>query len=104
MLGYEPLVDKMIVIAGQDFSHFFGVDQLDPFPTGTELVLKILARDDGEQLGAWPAISVQPSGALVQITADDLDPIPDGAVFRVYVTYPDEQDLCWYRGRIWRRT
>lgn len=104
MLGYEPIVEKMIIIQGQDFSHFFGVEDVAPFPSGTELVLKILTRDDGEQLGAWPAIAVEPGGALVQISADDLEVVPDGAVFRVFVTYPDEQDVCWYRGRIWRRS
>jgi hypothetical protein len=103
MLGYEPLVEKMIVVSGQDFSHFFGVEANDPFPTGTDLVLKIFERDDGDQLGAWPAISVQAGGALVQIDHEDLALIPDGAVFRVYVIYPDDQELCWYRGRVWRR-
>jgi hypothetical protein len=103
MLGYEPFVEKMVVVSGQDFSHFFGVEQTDPFPTGTGLTLKIFDRDDGDQLGAWPAVSVQAVGALVQITSQDLDPIPDGAVFRVYVQYPD-RDLVWYRGRVWRRS
>jgi hypothetical protein len=104
MLGYEPIVEKMILVSGQDFSHYFGVDENDPFPAGTGLTLKVFERDDGDQLGAWPAISVTASGALVQIVKDDLDPLPDGAVFRVYVEYPDGQNLCWYRGRVWRRT
>ena len=102
MIGYEPIVEKMIVIDGQDFSHFFGVEQHFPFPHGTELTLKIFDRE-GQQLGAWPAVAVEPGGALVQITADDLDPIPDASQFRVFVRYPDGQDLCWYRGRVWRR-
>lgn len=101
MFGYEPIVEKMIVVDGQDFSHFFGVEE-SSFPTGTELTLKIFDRE-GVQLGAWPAVGVSAGGALVQITADDLDPVPDGSQFRVYVQYPDGQDLCWYRGRIWRR-
>lgn len=103
MIGYEPVVDKMIIVSGQDFSHFFGVEPTNPFPVGTGLTLKIYERDDGDQIGAWPAVAVQPGGALVQITADDLALVPDGAVFRVYVTYDDDQDLCWYRGRVWRR-
>ena len=103
MIGYEPIVEKMVVVSGQDFSHFFAVEDTDPFPAGTGLTLKILARDDGEQLGAWPAVSVVAGGALVQIGKNDLTLIPDGAVFRVYVTYPGGQELCWYRGRVWRR-
>lgn len=103
MLGYEPLVEKMVVVSGQDFSHFFGTQSSSPFPSGTSLTLKIFDREDS-QLGAWPAVAVSPGGALVQIDADDLDPVPDAATFRVYVQYPDGQDLCWYRGRVWRRT
>jgi hypothetical protein len=101
MIGYEPIVEKMVIVQGQDFSHFFGTDS--PFPAGTTLGLKIFARDDGDQLGSWPAISLDSSGALVQITSEDLANIPDGSVFRVYVTYPGDQALCWYRGRVWRR-
>lgn len=101
MLGYEPIVEKMIVVSGQDFSHFFATDT--PFQRDTDLTLKIFARDNGEQLGAWPAVAVESAGALVQINSEDLDSIPDGAVFRVYITYPDSQQMCWYRGRVWRR-
>lgn len=102
MIGYEPIVERMVVITGQDFTHFFGADDLDPLPVGTTLTLKFYNRDN-QQLGAWPAITVTPSGALVQITADDLDPIPDGALFKVFVDYPTGETLCWYRGRVWRR-
>lgn len=102
MLGYEPIVEKMVVVSGQDFTHFFGVENSSPFPNGTTLTLKIFDRE-GQQLGAWPAVAVEPGGALVQITADDLEPIPDSALFRVFVDYPGDQALCWYRGRVWRR-
>jgi hypothetical protein len=101
VLGYEPIVEKMVVVSGQDFSHLFGVEN-SPFPNGTTLTLKIFDRE-GQQLGAWPAVAVEPGGALVQITADDLDPIPDAATFKVFVEYPDLQTLVWYRGRVWRR-
>lgn len=103
MLGYEPLPETMVVVAGQDFSHFFGVSEEDPFPAGTDLVLKIFERSDGEQLGAWPAVEVLPGGGQVQISAEELDGIPDASVFRVYVEYPTGQVLCWYRGRVWRK-
>jgi len=102
MLGYEPIVETMVLIDGQDFTHFFGTDT--PFTNGTTLTLKIYSRDDGSQIGSWPAVSVKSGGASVQITSDDLDVIPDASSFRVYVQYPDGQDLCWYRGRVWRRT
>lgn len=103
MIGYEPIVEKMVVVSGQDFSHIFNAGDGDTFPNGTVLTLKIFARDDGDQLGAWPAVSVTSTSAQVQIAQEDLDPIPDGSVFRVYVAYPSGQDLCWYRGRVWRR-
>jgi hypothetical protein len=103
VIGYEPIVEQMIVVTGQDFAHFFGVEEHDPFPMGTTLSLKVYSRE-GDQLGAWPAINVQPSGALVQITADDLDPIPDASTFKVFVEYPGmPTGMCWYRGRVWRR-
>lgn len=103
MLGYEPIGEKMVIIKDQHFTHFFGVEDSSPFPNGTTLTLKIFDRDD-QQLGAWPAVAVEPGGALVQITAEDLDPIPDSALFRVFVDYPTGETLCWYRGRVWRRT
>jgi hypothetical protein len=92
----------MVIITDQDFSHFFDVEDGTAFRAGTTLTLKIYDRE-GQQLGAWPAVAVEPGGALVQISAEDLAPIPDAATFRVYVQYPDSQDLCWYRGRVWRR-
>lgn len=103
MIGYEPTVESMVIVTGQDFSHYFHVKEDDPFPSGTQLVLKILDRDGETQLGAWPAVTVEEGGALVQITHEDLSNVPDGASFRVYVTYPDSQDLCWYHGRVFRR-
>jgi hypothetical protein len=102
MIGYEPLVEKMVVITGQDFSHFFGVEPDDPFPAGTGVTLRIFDRESN-QIGAWPAVTVQPGGAQVQITAEDLDLVPDASVFRVHVEYADGTDLIWYRGRVWRR-
>jgi hypothetical protein len=103
MIGYEPIVEKMVVISGQDFAHHFGVEETDPFPADTGLTLRIFDRE-GNQIGAWPAVSVQPGGAQVQITADDLDIVPDAAVFRVHVEYADGTDLIWIRGRVWRRS
>ncbi len=105
MLGYEPFVTDMVIIAGQDFSHFFGVTDDDPIPPGTTVILKIYTRDGSDQIGAWPAIDVQPGGAHVQITSVDLDAIPDSATYRVFVSYtePSEQTLCWFRGRVHRR-
>lgn len=103
MIGYEPFVEKMVIIGGQDFIHWFGVDPHDPFPTGTGLTLKMFDRE-GNQIGAWPAVVVKPGGAQVQITAEDLDGIPDASVFRVHVDYPDGTDVVWIRGRVWRRS
>jgi len=104
VIGYEPIVDNMVIVVGQDFSHFFGVEESSPFPAGTVVTLKIFERgENGQQLGAWPAVVVEPGGALVQIDGDDLYTVPDAAQFRVFVEYPDGQVLCWYRGRIWRR-
>lgn len=102
MIGYEPIVDNMVIVTGQGLSHFFGLPEGDAFPYGTTVTLKVYARDNS-QLAAWPAVTVEPGGALVQINADDLDAIPDSASFRVFVEYPGEEPLCWYRGRVWRR-
>lgn len=102
MIGYDPIVEQMMIVDGQDFAHFFGVSHDQPFPTGTAVTLKIYDRSGG-QLGSWPAVGVAAEGALVQINSDDLVGIPDAAEFKVYVGYPDGQDFCWYRGRVWRR-
>lgn len=102
MLGYDPIVEKMVVISGQDFAHTFQVEG-SSFPPSTVVTLKIYARDNFQQLGAWPAVSVSSSAAVVQINSEDLEPIPDASTFRVYVQYPGGEDLCWYRGRVWRR-
>ena len=103
MIGYEPIVEKMVIISGQDFAHHFGVEETDPFPAGTGLTMRIFDRE-GNQIGAWPAVTVQPGGAKVQITADDLDIVPDAASFRVHVEYVGGPNLEWIRGRVWRRS
>lgn len=98
-IGYTPTRESMKVVPGQDFSHYFRVTEIDPFPSGTLVIMKIFDRVN-TQLGAWPAVLVEEGGAQVQIIAADLEPIPDGAAFRVYVTYPDTQTICWYSGRV----
>lgn len=103
MLGYNPIVEEMVILESQDFTHRLDVIADDPFPAGTTVTLYIYARDGETQMGAWPAVAVDTGGADLQIAADDFNEIPDSAVFRIYVTYPTGEKVCWYRGRVWRR-
>lgn len=100
MLGYEPTAENMVILSGQDFTHYFGVTEADPFPDDTTLVLKIYDRTGAILIGSWPAVLVEEGGAQVQITAGDLADVPNGSTFRVFVTYPTGETVCWYYGRI----
>lgn len=103
MIGYEPYSDELVITKGQAFSAYLSVTAEDPFPENTSASLYMYSRDGQTQLGFWPATLVEEGGAQFQIDADDLNGIPDGARFRVYVTYEDSVPTCWYRGPVWRK-
>ena len=104
MIGLDPVVDDWIVTRGQGLTHRFETTPNTPFPDDTTLTVHALSpRDTSIILGVWPAVSYTSTYIQVQIDATDLATLPDGAGFRVYITYPDSPTTCWYRGRIWRR-
>ena len=104
MIGNEPVLDEWIITKGQDLTYLFETTDDEPFPDDTELtVYALAAQDTSKVLGLWSAVDYQPGAIQIQIDAEDLDPIPDGSQFRVYLKYPDSPRVCWYRGRMWRR-
>lgn len=102
MIGHTPIVEDMLVVDGQPFVHNFATT--DAFPAATTVTLKIYDRTGKEQLGAWPAVQVDPSGVLVTISADELLPVPSSSVYRVWILYASTPlPVCWYQGRVRRQ-
>jgi hypothetical protein len=103
MIGNVPHVDQINLVTGQDISHFFRVRDSDPFPEDTEVLLYIYDHTRTVQLGFWPAVAVTAAGAQFNIQHEELDSIPTGSRFRVYVKYAESFGrFCWYRGGITR--
>ncbi|DAZ90367.1 LtfC-like domain-containing protein [Mycobacteroides abscessus] len=105
MIGNVAIVDRINLIQGQDLAHRWDVPEGDELPAGTTVTLYIYSHNFSETLGVWPAIDVDPQGASFFVQSSDLDPIPMGARFRVYITYPaaPHPRLVWVLGSISRQ-
>lgn len=93
----------MLVVRGQDLTHEFVTTPDAPWPVGTLLSLHIYDQTESKTLGLWPAVDVTPEVITLQVDATDLDAIPDGARFRIFVRYPGSPVVCLHLGRIWRQ-
>lgn len=100
VLGHVPTKAEMLLRKGCDFAWFLGVDDDEPLPDDTTVTLYAYSRDSAELLGFWPAVSVQPGGAQIQILADDHEIIPDGGKFTVILEKPGYPKTAWLEGRV----
>lgn len=100
VLGHVPTKAEILLRKACDFTWFLGVGEDEPLPTSTTVVLYVYSRDSAELLGFWPAVSVEPGGAQLQIYADDHELIPDGAKFTVILQKPGFPKTPWFEGRI----
>lgn len=105
MIGNVAIVDRINLIQGQDLAHRWDVPAGDGLPAGTTVTLYMYSHNFSETLGIWPSIDVDTSGASFFIEAEDLEPIPAGARFRVYLIYPDapKPRLVWILGTVSRQ-
>ncbi|WP_301119749.1 LtfC-like domain-containing protein [Mycolicibacterium fortuitum] len=102
-MNTQPIIDRLYLTAGCGINEYLPVKG-DPLPAGSTVTLHVLNFDLSETLGVWGGVVVDDgAGVLLQADAADTDPIPDGARFRVYVTYPDVSGkLPWVRGSVVR--
>lgn len=104
MIGHEPLTLDWVVSRGQGLTYLFETTDDEPFPDDTVLSVYVYGPRNGEvPIGLWPAVGYEPGAIQVQIESEDLDVIPDGSTFQVFLEMPGFPRVCWYRGRVWRR-
>lgn len=100
VLGHVPTKAEILLRKGCDFTWFLEVEDDDPLPDDTEVTLYVYPRDTQDVLAFWPAVTVEPGGAQLQIYADDHEIIPDGAKFTVILHKPGFPKTPWFEGRI----
>ena len=101
VLGHIPTKAELLLRKGCDFTWFLEVEDDDePLPDATVVTLDVYSRDSSELLAFWPAVSVEPGGAQLQIYADDHEIIPDGGKFTVILEKPGFPKTAWLEGRV----
>jgi len=101
VLGHVPTKAEILLRRGCDWTWFIGVDsEDDPLPDDTDVTLYVYSRDNTELLAFWPAVTVEPGGAQLQIYADDHAAIPDGAKFTIVLAKPGYPKTPWFEGRV----
>lgn len=99
-IGNTPLVDTLVLVAGQDFIHEIFPPQGETIPAGTSVDL-IFYDQAGDEIATWEAtVSSAVAGWDVSSALADTINIP--ARFRIYVHYSDGADFCWYAGSVAR--
>lgn len=97
-IGYEPIIDTLVLVPGQDFLH----DIFPPFgetvPSGTTGSLTFYD-PTGTLLATWDA-NVSSASISWNVSSTLSDTIPTPANFRIYVHFQDGTDFCWYRGPV----
>jgi hypothetical protein len=100
VLGHVPTKAEILLRKGCDFTWFIEVEDDEPLPDDTTVTLYVYSRDSVELVAFWPAISVVPGGAQLQIVADDHEIIPDGGKFTVVLQKPGYPKTAWLEGRV----
>lgn len=100
VLGHRPTKAELLLRKGCDFVWALTVDEDDPLPDDTTVTLYVYPRDTWDVLAFWPAVSVEPGRAVLQIVADDHEIIPDGGKFTVILEKPGFPKTAWLEGRV----
>lgn len=100
VIGHEPVVQRVVLIDGQDLTHVFTTWGED-LPAGTVVEWRVTDRDHASLLGVWP-VTETVDGWLLNVEAADHARIPDGTRFRLFVTYPTGGRFCWIAGPVGR--
>jgi hypothetical protein len=99
-IGFEPIVETLVLVKGQDFLHDIFAPLGETFPVGTTAEI-IFYDAAGTQLDEWSA-SVNSAAVSWNVDKAVADTIPHPAFFRIYIHYPDGADFCWYKGSVVR--
>lgn len=100
VVGYQPVLMRLALIDGQDFTHEFPVTG-EPLPPGSVVALELLNRDKTYTYGSWPLTETE-TGWVAFIEAADHAVVPHGGSFRLSVTYPGEGRFYWIAGSVER--
>jgi hypothetical protein len=101
-IGYEPQIERLVLVKGQDFLHDINPPAGETFPVGTsaDLILSA-AGGSGDVIATWPA-TVTPSAISWSVSSTVADTITAPATFRILVHYSDGSDFCWFQGAVAR--
>ncbi len=102
VIGHEPVVQRVVLIEGQDLTHLFIPHT--PLPSGSVLEWRAYDRDWKHLYGVWPVTdeTLTEGGWLLNVEASDHAVIPDGSRHRLFATYPTGGRYCWIAGPIGR--
>lgn len=100
-IGFEPIVDTLILVSGQDFLHDIFPPTGLTIPAGTSANL-IFYDPSGTTVATWAA-TVSSASVSWDVASTVADTITIPAHFRIYVHYSDGKDFCWYRGQTARQ-
>lgn len=100
-IGYEPIVDTLVLVAGQDFLHDIYPPTGQTVPAGTTCNLTFYD-PSGAVIASWSA-GVSSASVSWDIASTLADTIPIPAHYRIYVRYSDGKDFCWYHGPVARQ-
>lgn len=98
MIGHEPVLDRLNLVANQDLYHVFE-EVGDPLPAGAMVAIQITDREHDYVYGVWPTARTA-QGWVLNVGTSELSDIPHGSRFRLYATYPDGARYCWIAGPV----
>lgn len=97
-IGYEPEIETLVLVPGQDFLHTIYPPPGQQFADGTSVEI-IFYTADGTVITSWDA-TVTLTSVSWSVDSAVSDTIPTPADFRMFVHYADGTDFCWCRGQV----
>jgi hypothetical protein len=101
-LGYQPLVEPLILNTGTTFVQTIQPSGGAQFPAGTTVQI-VLTGPGGTALGTWPATVTTTSASWV-VPNGTADAIPANSRYALMVTYPTSPatTYAWFQGAVIR--
>ena len=105
-LGHIPIKSKLTLSRGADFAQIVRRQSSDPqIPIGTTAEIVLYTKGTETVFATWTAILVTEDYAEFRVESEQIDLIPAGATFRLYIHYPETPtlDLLWVYGDVQRK-